>query len=413
MDTSRRSAPPGILRWRDPVQEFLATESGSGIVLAAAAAIAICWATATPHGYALFWEHRVGLGLGGHVLHLTREDVAREGLMPVFFFVVGLEIKRELVVGELSDVAVARVPVIAALGGMVVPALLYVAINRGTAEVGGWGIPMATDIAFVVGVMALLGSRVPAQLKVFMLAIAVVDDIGAIVVIAVFYSGTIAVGWLAVGAGCIALAVLALWRGVRFVPLYVALGIGSCLAMAGAGVSPTIDAVAFGLMMPMAPWRPPAGADAAADGDVPTAVEVLERRVHPWSAYVVLPLFALASAGIPLSLSVIRDAATDRVAVGVAVGLVVGKPLGVFAATWLAVALGLGTLPAGLRWAHVAAGAALAGIGFTVAIFISDLAFSDPRVVDLAKIGVLTGSIVAALIGVAAAWLAGRRQAPG
>jgi NhaA family Na+:H+ antiporter len=396
-----------VSRLRDPVQEFLATEAAGGVVLAAAATVAILWATLATASYEAVWAQHLPAWGGGAVAHLTLEEIAREGLMPIFFFVVGLEIKRELTAGELSDARVARVPVVAAAGGMVVPALIYAGITHGGPGAGGWGIPMATDIAFVVGALQLLGSRVPAQLKVFMLAIAVVDDIGAIVVIALWYSHGVRAGWILVSVACLALVWLLLSTGVRWVPVFVVLGVAACLAMARAGVSPTIDAVVLGLMMPMAPWRPVRGARASSRG--PTAVERLEHHIHPWSAFVVLPVFALASAGIPLSGGAIRHAISDPIALGVVAGLVVGKPVGVIAATWLAVTLGLGTLPDGLRWIDLAVGAALAGIGFTVAIFIATLAFPSTAALDVALIGILAGSLIAALIGLGVAVAAGRR----
>jgi NhaA family Na+:H+ antiporter len=395
-------------RVRDPVQEFLATESAGGIALAGAALVAIVWATVATASYAAFWAHSLPSWIGRLSAHLTLQDLAREGLMPIFFFVVGLEVKRELTVGELSDVRVARVPVIAALGGMVVPALIYAAVVHGGPGAGGWGIPMATDIAFVVGALQLLGPRVPTQLKVFMLAIAVVDDIGAIIVIAVWYSHGVRAGWILASVACVVAAWLALRAGVRWVPLFVVLGIASCLAMAAGGVSPTIDAVVLGLMMPMAPWRVPSGAQRTPPG--PTAVERLEHLIHPWSAFVVLPLFALASAGIPLTAEAIRHAASDPIALGVVFGLVIGKPVGVVTATWLAVTLRLGVLPDGLRWSHVACGAALAGIGFTVAIFIATLAFPHTAHDDVALIGILAGSMIAALLGLGIALVTGRRD---
>jgi len=393
---------------RDPVQEFLATESAGGIVLAAAAVVAILWATLATASYDAFWAHHLPSWGGGLAGHLTLQEIARDGLMPVFFFVVGLEIKRELTVGELSDMRVARLPVVAALGGMIVPALIYAGITHGGPGAAGWGIPMATDIAFVVGALQLLGSRVPVQLKVFMLAIAVVDDLGAIAVIAVWYSHGVRPGWIVASVACLALAWVLLTTGLRWVPAYVVLGIASCLAMATAGVSPTIDAVVFGLMIPMAPWRVSSRPRGSSKG--PTAVEQLEHLIHPWSAFVVLPLFALASAGIPLTAGAIRHAATDPIALGVVFGLVIGKPVGVLAATWMAVRLHLGVLPDGLRWIHLASGAALAGIGFTVAIFIATLAFPDVAQADVALIGILAGSVIAALIGLGLAVGATRRE---
>jgi len=387
-----------LRRLRDPVQEFLATESAGAVVLALAAVAAIAWATFATHSYEVLWTHEFAVHLGGWSWHLNLQELAEDGLMPIFFFVVGLEIKREIAVGELSSLRVALVPVIAALGGMLVPAAIYFGFTHGTLGANGWGVPMATDIAFVVGALQLLGARVSSQLMVFMLAIAVVDDIGAIIVIAIWYSHGVQVTWIVGSVMCLGLTWLLLARGVRVVPIYIVLGIASCLMMWAGAVSPTIAAVGLGLLMPMTPWR---RSEVTASGaPSATTVERLEHVVHPWSAFLVLPLFALACAGIPLTAGALHHGATSRIALGVVLGLVVGKPVGVFGATWAAVALGLGALPQGLRWAHVAGGAALAGIGFTVAIFISSLAFTEPALKNTAEIGILAGSLISALLGI-------------
>jgi NhaA family Na+:H+ antiporter len=397
-------------RVRDPVQEFLETESASGIVLAAAAAAAIIWATLATRSYNAFWGHPIGAVFGGLAHHLTLQDLAREGLMPIFFFVVGLEIKREITVGELSSVRVALVPACAALGGMLVPAAVYLGITHGGPGADGWGIPMATDIAFVVGALQLLGDRVPTPLKVFMLAVAVVDDIGAIIVIAIWYSHGVRIGLMAVSAVCLVVAWLLIRAGVRWVPVYVVLAVVSCLAMAAGGVSPTIDAVVFGLLIPMTPWRPARSRGTTPGGT--TAVERLEHLIHPWSAFVVLPLFALASAGIPLTAGAIRHAVADPIALGIVAGLVIGKPAGVLVATWLAVVCGLGVLPSGMGWGDLAVGAALAGIGFTVAIFVATLAFPSAVQLDVALMGILAGSLIAAGVGASVAGIRGRPAGP-
>ena len=419
----------------EPVQQFLHTASAGGVVLALAAAVALVWANVHGSSYSELWTTDIDIAVGDWSAHTTLQKLAKDGLMAVFFFVVGLEIKRELTIGELADRRVARVPFFAALGGMVVPALIYAAFNAGGAGADGWGIPMATDIAFAVGVLSLLSRRVPVTLGAFLLAIAVIDDIGAILVIAVFYSGGLAPLWL-LGAGlCLAGVWLMLrWR-VRLVVPYALLAIGAWAFMAGSGVSPTIAGVALGLLMPVRPWADPdatahEAADVAADlGDgsvthgealagwrrmddlgrqaVPLA-ERLEVVMHPWSAFVVLPLFALAWAGIPLGGGALGDAAGSAVTLGVALGLVAGKLLGVTLGTWMAVRLGLGVLPAGVRWPHVAGVAALAGIGFTVSVFVSSLAFSDPGLVDEARVGIVGASLVAGLLGAAILLAAGR-----
>ncbi len=411
----------------EPVQQFLHTASAGGVVLALAAAVALVWANVHGSSYTELWTTDIDLSVGDWSAHTTLQKLAKDGLMAVFFFVVGLEIKRELTIGELADRRVARVPFFAALGGMVVPALIYAAFNAGGAGADGWGI--------AVGVLSLLSRRVPVTLGAFLLAIAVIDDIGAILVIAVFYSGGLAPLWL-LGAGlCLAGVWLMLrWR-VRLVVPYALLAIGAWAFMAGSGVSPTIAGVALGLLMPVRPWADPdatahEAADVAADlGDgsvthgealagwrrmddlgrqaVPLA-ERLEVVMHPWSAFVVLPLFALAWAGIPLGGGALGDAAGSAVTLGVALGLVAGKLLGVTLGTWMAVRLGLGVLPAGVRWPHVAGVAALAGIGFTVSVFVSSLAFSDPGLVDEARVGIVGASLVAGLLGAAILLAAGR-----
>jgi len=419
----------------DPVQQFLHTESAGGLVLALAAAAALVWANVHGSSHEGLWSTGLDLRVGDWTAHTTLGKLAKDGLMAVFFVVVGLEIKRELTIGELSDRRVARVPFFAALGGMALPALLYTAVNGGGAGASGWGIPMATDIAFAVGVLSLMGRWVPATLGAFLLAVAVIDDIGAIIVIAVFYSGGIEPLWLLAAAGCLAGVWLLLrWR-VRLVVPYAALAVGAWACMSGSGVSPTIAGVALGLLMPVRPWTDPPAAAAAAravaetlDGPgvphhaslhgwrrmddlgrqaVPVA-ERLEAVLHPWSAFVVLPLFALAWAGVPLGADALRDAAGSPVTLGVVLGLVGGKLVGVTAGTWLAVRLGLGVLPAGVRWPHVAGVAGLAGIGFTVSVFVSSLAFDDPGLVDEARVGIVAASLAAGALGAAILLAAGR-----
>lgn len=389
-------------RWSDPVQEFLATEIAGGVVLAAAALCAILWATLAPHGYEHFWLHPIQLHVGLLARHPTREVLAENVLMPLFFFVVGLEIKREITIGDLSDMRVARLPIFAALGGMIVPALVYTAITHGGPGANGWGIPMATDIAFVVGVLRVVGRRAPSSLVVMMLAIAVVDDIGAILVIAGWYSHGIQLLWIGAAILCGLVAWVLVRAGVRSIPIYVVLGVGSCLTMANGGVSPTICAVAFGLLIPMAPWRrrdPAAGS--VADGG---AVDRALHWVHPWSSFVALPVFALSSAGVALSVSAIHHAWVSPVAWAIAIGLIVGKPIGVLAGVWGAVRLRWGALPDDLTWPTMVAGALLAGIGFTVSLFIANLAFHGSAFGTDARIAILAASLVAALVGVAVLW---------
>lgn len=395
-----RAVPRLIAR---PLQEFLRTEAAGGVLLLLAAAAALAWANA-PFGasYGSVWGTHLRVGIHPLSIDLSLRAWVNDALMALFFYVVGLEIKRETVHGELADRRSVALPVAAALGGMLVPAAIYVAMNAGGAGARGWGIPMATDIAFAVGVVVLAGTRVPAALKVFLLALAIVDDIGAIVVIAVFYSDGIALGWLA-GAGVLFAVVVAMGRaGVRSVTLYLIAGVIAWLAVFESGVHATIAGVALGLLTPVSPLAAGDTGDAARGGPSPADRPLLERAehvLHPWTSYAVIPVFALANAGIAIDGSALRNAAHSPVAVGVAAGLVIGKPAGVLCGAWLATRLGLAALPAGVRWRQLAAVALVAGIGFTVSLFISALAFSDPRLVDEAKLGILGGSLLMSAAG--------------
>lgn len=308
--------------------------------------------------------------------------------MAVFFFVVGLEIKRELVEGELSDRAKATLPAIAAIGGMAAPAAIYLAWNIGAPAARGWGIPMATDIAFAIGVLALLGSRVPVSLKVLLLSIAIADDIGAILVIAAFYTPTVNAAALASALVGLAL-VVALWRVPRWWsdPLLVAVMVFVWVATLASGVHATIAGVALGLITP---------AQGGA-GPLPPA-QRLERTLHPWTSYLVVPVFALANAGVALDGQALGAALVSPVAPGVVMGLVIGKPLGIVALSWLSVRLGIARLPAGVSWAQLIGLGAVAGIGFTVSLFIAELALADAALAQ-AKIGIMAGSLTAGTAG--------------
>jgi len=361
-------------------------EAASGIVLLLATAAALIWANTNSASYASWWHHQLTIGPGDHGITESLVHWVNDALMTIFFFVVGLEIKRELGTGELRDRQRAALPAVAALGGMVVPALLFVAINAGGSGIDGWAIPMATDIAFAVGVLALLGPRVPSSLKLFLLTLAIVDDIGAIVVIALFYSRGLD-GWWLTGAVGVTLAVVAMSRlGVDHPLAYVVPGILLWWCLHEAGVEPTLAGVVLGLLTPARPRR---------------GVRVLERledTLHPVSSFLIVPIFALANAGVVLSRAALDHARASEVTIGIVVGLVVGKFVGILGASVLAVRLRIGALPDGLRMQHVAGVAVLGGIGFTVSLFISDLAFRGD-VIDDAKIGVLAASAIAALLG--------------
>jgi NhaA family Na+:H+ antiporter len=398
-----------------PLADFLHTEAGAGILLVVAAIVALGWANSPwDAAYVDLWDTHAVIGVGDRVLELTLREWVNDAAMTIFFFVVGLEIKRELTQGELRDRRQAALPAVAALGGMVVPAGIYAVMNAGGDGARGWGIPMATDIAIVVGVVALLGSRVPSWLKLFLLALAIVDDIGAILVIAIFYSEDVAPEWLLLSAAAVA-TTLALRSRVPFVGIYVALGVACWFGMHEAHVHPTLTGVVFGLLTPVSPRSEQSWVDATELAEDPTpsaaaevarqarssvsVVEWLEHRLHPWSAFVVVPVFALANAGIRVPASEVDDALSSAVTWGVILGLVVGKTVGITAATLLAVALRVGRLPEGVTPRYVVGAGALAGIGFTVSLFVTELAFGESEVGRDARLGVLVASLAAAVIG--------------
>ena len=414
------SERPVARRLARPIRNFLDREAAGGVVLLIATIVALVWAN-SPVGesYEAFWETELSIDAGPFHLAEDLRHWVNDALMAIFFFVVGLEIKRELVTGELNDRKKAALPALAALGGMVVPALVYVALNAGGEGSHGWGIPMATDIAFAVGVLAVLGNRVPTGLKVFLLSLAIVDDIGAIIVIAVFYSSGIHFGWLGAAAGLLLLVMGLRKARVFWTPIYVLVGTGVWLATLESGVHATIAGVALGLLAPAHPLDP-RGVEDVFEGagelskefdaqalrrvtlqarEVVPVAERLEDQLHPWTSYVVIPLFALANAGVVLSAERMGDALSSPVALGIAAGLIVGKIVGITGMSWVAVRTGLGRPPAGVRWRHIVGAAAVAGIGFTVSLFIAGLAFEDPELVETAKIGILIASIIAGAIG--------------
>jgi len=411
------SALPGR-RMPRVLRHFLETEAAGGIVLLVAAVAALVWANSPWSGsYETLWHTDLSVGLGRFVLVEDLRHWVNDGLMALFFFVVGLEIKRELVHGDLREPRVAAMPAIAALGGMAVPALLFLVVTVGGGGAKGWGIPMATDIAFAIGVVALLGSRVPASLKLFLLTFAIVDDIGAIVVIAVFYATDVQPVFLAIAAGIVVVMLVLRRVGIVWTAPYVVLGVGVWLATQASGVHATIAGVALGLLAPARALSPAAiSRQWARDlSDDPSPAELdamtrlarttvspaerIEHLLHPWTSFAVVPLFALANAGVVIKADSFDSPATVGVTAGVALGLVVGKLVGISAATWLAVRSGLGRLPEGATWAMVVGIAAIGGIGFTVSLFIAELAYEPGAIQDAAKLGVLGASTVAAMLG--------------
>jgi NhaA family Na+:H+ antiporter len=346
---------------RRPLAAFLRTEAGSASLLLAAALVALAWANLAPAGsYAELWAARRVLRIGGVAFPWYPRAAVNDGLMTLFFLVVGLEIRRELTRGELRDRRAAMLPAIAALGGMLVPALLYLAVNGGTDARHGWGIPVATDIAFALGVLAVAAPRAPQGLRAFLLTLAIADDIGAIVLIALVYTGGVDLGALGV----------VLW--------------GATLA---SGVHAAIAGVAFAFLLPV--------------GVASSALERLEAALHPWTSRFVVPVFALANAGVRVVDADAGALLRDPVVLGVVAGLVVGKFLGISGATAIALRAGLGRLPDGVTPRDVPAVAAVAGIGFTVSLFIAELAFPEGFGADAARVGILLASLLAGLVGAA------------
>jgi NhaA family Na+:H+ antiporter len=413
-----------------PLQRVLHTESASGIVLLVAAMVALMWANSPwAHVYNEIWQTPLTLRVGGLELSEDLRHWVNDLLMAVFFFVVGLEIKREAVHGDLRDLRTAFLPVAGAIGGMVAPAALYLALNPSGPDARGWGIPMATDIAFAVGILALLGHRAPAGLRVFLLTLAIVDDIGAILVIAAFYTSDLSIAWLLVAAVTVGAVMMMERVHIRAIVPYVFAAGVLWLAVFESGVHATIAGVILGLLTPAWSFHPPervtgpidAELDAvralprdgqADEGEQASLMEVtrlaneaisplarLQTALHPWSAFVVLPLFALANAGVGLSGEALRQSLSNPVTVGIILGLVVGKPVGIVSAALIAVRSGPARLPDNINWAQLAGVATLAGVGFTVSIFIAGLAFTSPETVDAAKIGILIASALAGLIG--------------
>jgi len=395
-DVFEPPAPPGR-SVRTALGEFVHDETAGGVVLLVATILGLLWANLAAASYLSFWSRSVTLDLVGVQSHETYTELVNDGLMALFFFVVGLEIKRELVVGELRDRRAAALPLAAAVGGMVMPAVIFLAVNASHADLRhGWAIPIATDIAFVMGVIALLGRRVPASLRLFLLTLAIVDDIGGILVIAFVYTGDFSPIWLGEGVVLLVVIVAMARLGVTRIWPYVLVGVPFWFTMLESGVHATIAGVILGLLTPA---RPLGGRN---------IIEELEHRLHPMSAFVVVPIFALANTGILLSRGRLDAAVGSALAWGVLLGLVVGKPAGIISATWLARRLRIGVLPPGLAMPHVIGGGMLAGIGFTVALFITELSLGAGEQADIAKLAILAASVLAAAAGAVALLLAHR-----
>jgi NhaA family Na+:H+ antiporter len=418
-----RLPPEPVDRLLGPVSRFLHVEAASGVILLLATVAALALANSgRANEFLTFWQLPIGFKVGAFDLTYSLRHWINDGLMTIFFFVIGLEVKRELVLGELRDLRTASLPIAAAIGGMLVPACVYLALQWGKPGEGGWAIPMATDIAFVVGCLAILGSRVPPALRILLLSLAIADDIGAILVIALVFTDhlngvALLLGVMGIG-GVVGLARV----GVRSVPVYFIVGTLVWLAWHASGIHPTIAGVILGLLTPAQSWvserrfqaitqkmagyfegagrsgateeRSPWRSVELAARETASPLERLETRLHPWVSFGIMPLFACANAGVALSPAEARH----PVALAVMVGLVVGKPVGIVCFSWIAVRSGIARLPEGVSWGVLAAGGMLAGIGFTMALFIASLALKAPAL-DAAKVGILSASATCAVTG--------------
>ncbi|MES9539071.1 Na+/H+ antiporter NhaA [Actinomadura sp. NPDC000600] len=424
--TERRAGPPSgsfadRTAWarnlQTPLREFMRTETGGAVVLLAATLAALVWANADASSYARVWETRASFRIGGAGLSQDLRTWVNSGLMTVFFFVVGLEARREFDMGELRDRRRFALPLAAGVGGMVVPVAIYLAFNAGGPAAHGWGIAMSTDTAFALGVLALVGRTFPARLRTYLLTATVVDDVIALVVIAVVYSGEVAAPPLLLAVGIFAVTVLVRALGVRQVPVYVVLGVAAWAAVQSAGVEPVV----VGLVMGLLTYAHPAARDdleratevfrlfreqptpefaRSARTGVAAAIspnERLQLLIHPWASYVVVPLFALANAGVTITAGFLGRAFTSPVTLGIVVGYVAGKPLGILGSSWLVTKLSRGRLRPPVGWAAVGGGGAIAGIGFTVALLIATLSFTGARLEE-AKIGVLSAALGATVV---------------
>ncbi len=408
-----------------PLERFIRWESSSAFLLIGAAIAALVWANLSG-SYDSFWGSHLSLTVGPLHLDESLRHWVNDVLMAIFFFVVALEVKREMLFGSLRERRSALVPAAAAFGTMIGAAAVYVTINASGGDLRGWAIPIATDIAFALGVLGVVGRRAPQALRAFMLTLAVVDDLGTIVVIAVFFTADLSWGWLAAALALLVLVVVARRAGVRGLPVYIVLATAVWLAVFESGVHATVAGVALGFLTPAVAGRSRDDAAAEIADDLTEILEDdrevgdaallraaqeatsavsplarLEEALHPYSAYLILPVFALANAGVPVSLSGLVDALSGQVGLGIFLGLVVGAPAGGLLLAYGIVRLGPGRMPEGLDWAAIAGVAPLKGIGFTIAIFITTLAFDDRALENTATLAVLAASLVSALIGLA------------
>jgi NhaA family Na+:H+ antiporter len=424
---------PPIQRILKPFQKFFTTQASGGIILLIIAIIAITWAN-SPWGdsYFALWNMPVSFSIGGFTLDKPLIIWINDLLMAVFFFVVGLEIKRELMIGELSSVRQASLPIFAALGGMIVPALLYTAFNAGSETISGWGIPMATDIAFAIGILALLGDKVPLALKIFLTALAIVDDLGAVIVIAVFYTAELSIASLLLGGVVVAALIICNRLHIRHIIIYSLLGLILWFLFLKSGVHPTIAGVILAFTIPVRARINSAlftkqsqeiitGIKTSENiGDhvpatstfnssifeleslceqIQSPMQRIEHKLHYWVAFFIMPVFALANAGLQVDVSLLSNIFSS-VSIGIILGLVIGKMTGIFLFSWLSVKLKISELPSAVKWPQLFGVSCLGGIGFTMSLFIASLAFTKDIYMQEAKLGILTASFLAGIIGI-------------
>ena len=367
--------------------EFFKSEQASGVILILCTITSIMIANSYfGNGYSDFWHTKVGFETSGIALKYSVEHWINDGLMAVFFLLIGLEIERELYFGELSDLKNATLPIFAAIGGMAIPAVLHFLFNRGTETQAGVAIPMATDIAFALGVLALLGSRVPISLKIFLTALAIIDDLGAIAIIALFYVGDFSLLYLVLALGIFAGLLVLNRLGIHWLPFYLIPGIVMWYFMLKSGIHATIAGVLLAFVIPFA------------RGDEDSTSYKLQHFLHKPVAFIIMPLFALANTGIALTGNWIEGLVTSN-SLGIFAGLFVGKPLGIVLFSFLAVKIGLSQLPNDVSWKHIIGAGFLSGIGFTMSIFITLLAFGNPEIIQSSKISILLSSLVAGTVG--------------
>ncbi|HRI48030.1 MAG TPA: Na+/H+ antiporter NhaA [Ignavibacteriaceae bacterium] len=421
-----------IEKLTSPIQDFLHKEASGGILLILATLFALVWANSPfAESYHHLWHTYLTFQIGEFALKYSLHHWINDGLMVIFFFVVGLEIKRELLVGELSSVKKASLPIAAALGGMILPAIFYAILNNGTEGAPGWGIPMATDIAFVVGILALLGKRVPLALKIFVLALAIVDDIGAVLVIAIFYTAEISFVSLGLAGAILILLIIMNRMGVRNILIYTIVGLFLWLAFLKSGVHATVAGVLLAFTIPsssrintkkfsketeslLSQFEESGehGENVLTNSTrlsaihkiemncekILTPLQRFEHDLHPWVSFLIMPIFALANAGVSIG-SGLGEALTHPISLGIILGLFVGKQLGIFAFSWIAIKLQLAAKPEGVSWKKIYAASILAGIGFTMSLFIANLALGTEEMLNYAKVGILSASLISGIFG--------------